>query len=454
MNFTNLLLFFLSYLLLSIGLSTGQICYGTGNFTANSTYGRNRDLILSSLSSVNAIGGFYNDTIGQDSDKVYALALCSGDYSSAEECSNCINDTSHLIMTLCPNQKEAYMWRNCFVRYSNRSFLGVLELNPNQRLYNTGDIKSNLTEFNQIWESLMDGLVRKASRLKFATKETNLTYFQKIYALMQCTPDLSQIDCDVCLRQYVVEYQNCCRGKQGGVVLGPNCVFRWDLYPFYNSTATPDAPPPSPLPPPTTSTITKDHGGGINSRTVVIVVVSISMFLVLVSLAYVFLRKSKAKQDTRSKQGRNCVDEIDFEESLQFNFSTIKAATDDFLDDNKLGQGGFGAVYKTWKNWKGGTALNVIDPTLRVGSTSEILRCIHIGLLCVQENVASRPTMASVVLMLTSSSVSLRIPSKPSFFMHSTMEPSNSVIIGSDQSRRRSVQFSVNEVSITELEPR
>ncbi|KAL8227955.1 hypothetical protein R6Q57_015539 [Mikania cordata] len=33
-------------------------------------------------------------------------------------------------------------------------------------------------------------------------------------------------------------------------------------------------------------------------------------------------------------------------ESLQYNFTTIKAATNDFSDDNKLGQGGFGAVYK------------------------------------------------------------------------------------------------------------
>ncbi|KAF9589581.1 hypothetical protein IFM89_025864 [Coptis chinensis] len=33
-------------------------------------------------------------------------------------------------------------------------------------------------------------------------------------------------------------------------------------------------------------------------------------------------------------------------ESLQFNFGTIRAATDNFSDANKLGQGGFGSVYK------------------------------------------------------------------------------------------------------------
>ncbi|KAJ0641895.1 putative protein kinase RLK-Pelle-DLSV family [Helianthus annuus] len=33
-------------------------------------------------------------------------------------------------------------------------------------------------------------------------------------------------------------------------------------------------------------------------------------------------------------------------ESLQYNFSTIKAATNDFSENNKLGRGGFGVVYK------------------------------------------------------------------------------------------------------------
>ncbi|TXG46375.1 hypothetical protein EZV62_028124 [Acer yangbiense] len=325
MNFTNLLFFFLSYMLISIGLSTGQKCYDTGNFTTNSTYGRNRDLILLSLAS-NVTEGFYNATIGQDSDEVYALALCSGD-SSAEECSNCVNLTSKEIMTKCPNQKEAFMWgwqlpgkAPCYVRYSNRSFFGVLEQFTPEVLYNTGDITSDLmTEFNQIWQKLMGGLVGKASitKLKFATEEANLTEFQTIYALMQCTPDLSQSNCSDCLRQYVAEYQKCCNGKQGGVVQGPNCISRWDLYPFYEITATPDAPPPSPLSPPTITTTNgmftpsialNYNGGGTNSRTIVIIVFSIILFFLLVSLAYVFLRKRKAKQDTqdiKSNQGRN-----------------------------------------------------------------------------------------------------------------------------------------------------
>ncbi|GKV50471.1 hypothetical protein SLEP1_g57171 [Rubroshorea leprosula] len=51
-----------------------------------------------------------------------------------------------------------------------------------------------------------------------------------------------------------------------------------------------------------------------------------------------------------------------------------------------------------------------------------MMRCIHIGLLCVQENVAERPTMASVVLLLNSNSTSLPVPSQPAFFKHNPIE--------------------------------
>jgi len=40
------------------------------------------------------------------------------------------------------------------------------------------------------------------------------------------------------------------------------------------------------------------------------------------------------------------IEEIIEAESLQFDLNTITAATSDFSLDNKLGQGGFGEVYK------------------------------------------------------------------------------------------------------------
>ena len=88
-----------------------------------------------------------------------------------------------------------------------------------------------------------------------------------------------------------------------------------------------------------------------------------------------------------------------------------------------------------------------------------MLRCIHIGLLCVQENIARRPTMATIVLMLNSYSLTLPVPSEPAFFMDSrslSNMPSlefNSMATRSSESQSKSVQESIYEASITELYP-
>ncbi|KAL9687087.1 hypothetical protein QQ045_031483 [Rhodiola kirilowii] len=75
-----------------------------------------------------------------------------------------------------------------------------------------------------------------------------------------------------------------------------------------------------------------------------------------------------------------------------------------------------------WDSWRAGSAENMIDPNIIHDPRNEIMRCIHIGLLCVQESVTARPTMASVVLMLSSFSLTLPLPSEPAFFMQRSVE--------------------------------
>uniref|UniRef100_A0A803N941 Uncharacterized protein n=1 Tax=Chenopodium quinoa TaxID=63459 RepID=A0A803N941_CHEQI len=107
-----------------------------------------------------------------------------------------------------------------------------------------------------------------------------------------------------------------------------------------------------------------------------------------------------------------------------------------------------------WKNWQEGKAWNLVDPALSPAFSAEILRCIHIGLLCVQNNMADRPTMSSVSLMLSSNTMTLEVPLQPAFFKQNRSmllsEPSQDNT--SDQSNSR--PLSVNEASVTELYPR
>jgi hypothetical protein len=105
---------------------------------------------------------------------------------------------------------------------------------------------------------------------------------------------------------------------------------------------------------------------------------------------------------------------------------------------------------QAWRNWREGTTSNLIDPTLiKGGPMAEMMRCIHISLLCVQQNATDRPDMmVSVVLMLNSNLVALPVPTQPASFMQSN-----------DQSATP-LQLDINcggtnyDVSISELYPR
>ncbi|KAK9265383.1 hypothetical protein L1049_007345 [Liquidambar formosana] len=442
-----------------------HFCDNTTTFSPNSTYQTNRDLLLSSLSS-NATGrdnGFYNTTVGRNPpDIAYGLFLCRGDVST-DVCQECVATASRETVQRCTRQKVIYIWYDeCMLRYSNRSIFSTLTEVPGVSLLNTQNI-SDQDRFNRLLGETLRDLASltgndQTAGEKYATKTANFTALQTLYCLAQCTPDLTAYECNRCLTGAIANFPNCCGGKQGARVLLPSCNVRYELYPFYNATARATAPAPAPslLPPPPAAT-TRGKGK-FSSQKIIAIVVPIAVSVVLFfALCCCFLRwEAKKKYNAIIIQEDTVGNDITTAESLQFDLSTVQAATNNFSEENKIGEGGFGGVYKAWKHWTDGTPLELLDPTLKDSySRIEVLRCIHIGLLCVQEDFADRPTMASVVLMLNSFSVSLQLPQQPAFFAQSRTGLDMPMKgLESDQSTSKSMPWSVNEASITELEPR
>ncbi|KAK7357558.1 hypothetical protein VNO80_16848 [Phaseolus coccineus] len=636
-----------------------------GNYTVNSTYYNNLNTLLSSFSTHDQINyGFYNFSHGQGTDKAYATGVCRGD-RTRDECLKCLNDSRASLSKDCPNQKEAIVWSGeCTLRYSNRSIFGLMENQPTVELLYTLEVRGSVEQFNAALQSLMRNLTSTAasgdSRRKYATGSAPAPDFQTIYGYTQCTPDLSSEDCSKCLNEAISKIPECCSGKAGGNVLKPSCRIRFDPYIFYGPTLKldPDAPPPSRF---INNTSLDSQGKSNTSRTIIAIAVPVASAVLALSLFCIYLtvRTSRKKIEITSEKDSDDEDEVTFAESLQFNFETIRVATNEFADSNKVGQGGFGAVYRgrlsngqtiavkrlssdsgqgdtefknevlllaklqhrnlvrligfclerrerlliyefvpnksldyfifdpikktqldwqmryqtirgiargilylhedsqlriihrdlkasnilldenmypkisdfgmarlvqvdqtqanthrvvgtygymapeyaiygqfstksdvfsygvlvleivsgrksigsrqgedllsiTWRNWKDGTIANIVDPTLINGSQNEIMRCIHIGLLCVQENMDARPTMTSVMLMLNSYSLTLPVPSEPAFVVDSSTRSfpnmlsleHNSRETGSTESTNQSTQYSVDEASITETYPR
>jgi hypothetical protein len=111
---------------------------------------------------------------------------------------------------------------------------------------------------------------------------------------------------------------------------------------------------------------------------------------------------------------------------------------------------------QAWLRWRDGKPLELLDPALGDSySREQVMRCIHVSLLCVQKDAADRPTMASILHTLNSSSVTLESPQQPAFFLRTKAEPNMPVMdMSSGQSISISMPWSVNEESVTEPNPR
>ncbi|XP_073115462.1 receptor-like serine/threonine-protein kinase SD1-7 [Elaeis guineensis] len=69
-----------------------------------------------------------------------------------------------------------------------------------------------------------------------------------------------------------------------------------------------------------------------------------------------------------------------------------------------------------WKLWKEGKSFELLDESLEdLHRISEVLRCIQVGLLCVQEQPRDRPMMSSVIMMLATENATLPEPKEPGF---------------------------------------
>ncbi|XP_056690381.1 uncharacterized protein [Spinacia oleracea] len=116
-----------------------------------------------------------------------------------------------------------------------------------------------------------------------------------------------------------------------------------------------------------------------------------------------------------------------------------------WLDEQSLTLLGY-----VWKLWNEDALKSVIDPLITEPDFSpEILRCIHVGLLCVQEFPGDRPNTSTLLSMIVSDIVDLPSPKQPGFTRRLVSSDTEST-----QSRGQQSSASSNYVSITHLSGR
>ena len=194
----------------------------------------------------NASGAnFFKTSSGDEGSehRVYGLYMCYG-YNTREGCQTCVKAASENIKRDCPNATEAIRWEeDCQLRYSRKEFFGALDVDGNKWQRNTVNVSSEPERFGSAVVRILGDLAEKAalerSPNKYAFDSKYYDSTKTLYAVAQCTGDLSPYYCKKCLDAAIANVSSCCSSSIGARILSKSCYLRYETYKFYEENLLP-----------------------------------------------------------------------------------------------------------------------------------------------------------------------------------------------------------------------
>ncbi|KAM3365583.1 hypothetical protein ACQJBY_015350 [Aegilops geniculata] len=320
----------------------------SGNYTQNTTYRANIDLLSATLPRNASLSPalYATGDVGDVPDIVYGQALCRGDVANTSACEACVAAAFRGAQRACPLYKDVMIFYDlCQLRFSNRNFL----LDDDYLVTTYTLLRSRVVAtpafdaaVGLLLNATADHAVEDSSR-RFGTGEEGFDDRRnpKIYALAQCAPEKTADVCRSCLGIIIGQLPNSFRGRTGGGMFGVWCNFRYEVYPFFPGRPLVQLPQFAERPPASAPPVT---GGGEKKRSSAGKVLAILMPTIAVILAiavvYFFCWRKRRPEDAFLPYDIQHID------SLLLDLATLRIATDDFDNSKMLGKGGFGMVYK------------------------------------------------------------------------------------------------------------
>ncbi|KAL7110327.1 hypothetical protein ACP275_05G018300 [Erythranthe tilingii] len=269
--------------------------------------------------------GFGKARTGTGPDANYGLAQCYGDLSLVD-CVLCYAQARTITPQCYPVNGAKLFLDGCFMRTENYSFYHEYS-GPNDQAI-CGNITRQDPEFQVSAKRALSRAVLTApdnngyGRVEMAVAGRGNG---SVYVLAECWRTINATACRACLAK-AFDYLGRCLPMSEGRAVNTGCFVRYSDVNFLNP-------------------ITRNPSR--RGRVIVIVVsaVSAAAALIIGAIIAVHMWKNRMIQNKRKGDAEKLVKTLN-DCSLNFKYSALDKATDSFNEANKLGQGGFGTVYK------------------------------------------------------------------------------------------------------------
>ncbi|KAG2622069.1 hypothetical protein PVAP13_3NG287700 [Panicum virgatum] len=286
--------------------------------------------------------------------------MCYADYN-ATACLDCLSRAPAGITTVCPGSRSVRtMYSPCVVRYSDTPIPATADLAILYSVYDTIPVVPIRSESARAaWVPLMSKLTGgvAASPLRLANGSTPFPGSQRMYGLAQCTRDLNASECSNCISSYTDMLEKLFPNNTSGVINGYSCYLRYQVGQELDITL-----PPAPAPwPPAPAPAPPAPGASLSSKNRIVIgmCVGSTLFLIVLAFSMWLLRRRRNKAKLLEEEREM---EEEFEEGAgpkQFRYRELAIATDNFSDKQKLGEGGFGSVYRGFLKEMGGLEIAI-----------------------------------------------------------------------------------------------
>ncbi|XP_068495474.1 cold-responsive protein kinase 1-like [Phaseolus vulgaris] len=262
----------------------------------------------------------------------YTMFQCRN-YLSKNDCLSCFNNATTQIRNCSGGNGARVIYDSCFLRYeSNRFYDQTNEIGSG---VSCGNISSTVPDFKVAGEqALMDLQTATPKTTDFyAATKTLVAGGSAVYAVAQCVETATAINCQNCMQVGYNNLQSCLPNTEGRAY-DAGCFMRYSTTPFFADNQTIDIAPYL-------------KKGNSNKKWAIIGGVVGGVVLLLLLFAWRMSRK-------RNKVPRgDILGATELKGPVNYKYNDLKAATKNFSAENKLGEGGFGDVYKgTLKNGK------------------------------------------------------------------------------------------------------